>query len=249
MHVVDVIEDLLVRLGTSWVLWLLFSLFLVCVAVAIERWVYFRSKDGDVHAIAAGLDANLLRGNIKGALRALKPMQSVGAIVARAGLRLAPRGARAAEKGMRGAISVERKALDARLVYLGTLRTAAPLVGLFGTVVAAILPFAELGRSGAALGARPMSLVVFATIAALGKGLVSTAVGVGVGLVAVAAHAYFQRRTAELLDDADTVSNLVLANLTTQRPSSQTTGLVRSSGSRAPDEKSGSRKRPNPEAA
>lgn len=250
MHVVDVIEDLLVRLGTSWVLWLLFSLFVAGVVVAVERWVYFRSKEGDVHAIATELDANLARENIKAALRALRPMQSVGAIVARAGLRLAPRGARAAEKGMRGAISVERKALDARLAYLGTLRTAAPLVGLFGTVVAAILLFAELGRSGAALGARPMSLIVFASIAAaLGKALVSTAVGVGVALVAVVAHAYFQRRAAELLDDADTVSNLVLAYLTTRRPSSPTTGLVRSSGGPAPDEKSGSRKRPSPEAA
>jgi biopolymer transport protein ExbB len=242
MHVVDVIGDLLVRLGTTWVLWLLFLLFVTGAVVAVERWVYFRSKNGDVHAIATALDASLSRRNIKAALRTLRPLQSVGAIVARAGLRLAPRGARAAEKGMHGAISVERKALAARLVYLGGLRVGAPLVGAFGTVVAAILALAELGRSSPA---NQLGLAFIA--AALARALVSTAVGLGVALPAVAAHAYFQRRTAEFLDDADTVSNLVLAYLTTRTPSP----LVHSSGrsGRGTDDKSGSRKRPSPEAA
>jgi len=245
MHVVDVIGDLLVRLGTAWVLWLLFLLFVTGAVVAVERWVYFRSKNDDVHAIAAALDASLSRQNLKAALRTLKPLQSVGAIVARAGLRLAPRGARAAEKGMRGAISVERKALAARLVYLGGLRVGAPLVGAFGTVVGAILALAELGRSSPA---NQLGLAFIA--AALAKALVSTAMGLGVAVLAVAAHAYFRRRTAEFLDDADTVSNLVLAYLTTRTPSSPT-GLVHSSGrgGRGTDDKSGSRKRPNPEAA
>jgi biopolymer transport protein ExbB len=172
-------------------------------------------------------------------------MQSVSAIVARAGLRLAPRGSRAAEKGMRGAISIERKALDARLVYLGGLRLGAPLLGVLGTAVAAILACVELGRSSAAHGGRPGNELVFAAVAvALGKILVPAAMGVAVALPAVAAHAYFQRRIAELLDDADALSNLVLTYLTTQRPSP-----VSSSGRRAPDEKSGSRKRPSPEAA
>ena len=250
MHVVDVIEDLLIRLGTAWVLWLLFSLFVVGAVVTVERWVYFRAKDADVHAIAAVLDASLSKQNIKAALRTLRPLQSVGAIVARAGLRLAPRGARAAEKGMRGAISVERKALAARLVYLGGLRLGAPLVGVFGSVVAAILAFAELGRSSAAFGAHPVNQLWLAFMAAaLAKALVSTAVGMGVALAAVAAHAYFQRRTAEFLDDADTVSNLVLAYLTTRTPWSPTTLVSSGRRGRGTDDKSGSRKRPNPEAA
>jgi biopolymer transport protein ExbB len=247
MHVIDVIEDALIRLGPSWVPWLLFSLFVVGLAVTIERWVYFRSKDVDVHAIAAALDASLAKGNIRAARRALRPMRSVSAIVARAGLRLAPRGPRAAEKGMRGALSLERKALDARLVYLGALRIGAPLLGAFGSVLGAIVALSELGRPNLVGGASSAALAVVG--AALGKALVATAVGVAIALPAVAAHAYFERRVAELLDDADAVSNLVLTYLTTRKPSSPPTGLVQSPGRGAPDEKSGSRKRPSPEAA
>ena len=246
MHVIDVIEDALIHLGPSWVPWLLFSLFVVGLAVTIERWMYFRAKDVDVHAIAAALDANLAKGNIRAARRALRPMQSVSAIVARAGLRLAARGPRAAEKGMRGAISVERKALDARLVYLGALRIGAPLLGMFGTVLGAILALSELGRPNL-VGGTSSGAALAVVGAALGKTLVATAAGVAIALPAVAAHAYFERRVAELLDDADAVSNLVLTYLTTRKP--PPTGLVQSPGRGAPDEKSGSRKRPSPEAA
>ena len=49
---------------------------------------------------------------------------------------------------------------------------------------------------------------------AVAEALVATAVGIGVALPAVAAHNYFQRRIAVLLDDAETLSNLTLAYLT-----------------------------------
>jgi biopolymer transport protein ExbB len=182
-------------------------------AIAIERLLYFRSKVDDVRALAAELDAHLAAGARDAALAALAPRRSVGAAIARAGLRLAPRGVVAAEKGMQSAIAAERQTLERRLAYLGTLGNNAPFVGLFGTVIGVILAFEELGRAGATATGGTGQIASAAVMGAIAEALVATAVGIGVALPAVAAYNYFQRRITGLLDEAEILSNLVLAYL------------------------------------
>jgi biopolymer transport protein ExbB len=214
MNTVETIKDLFVRSGASWVLWLLFALSAGSLAIALERWLFFRSKDDDVRALAAELDVHLSSGSIAAGLETLRSLRTVGAAVARAGLRLAPRGPAAAEKGMQSATSAERKALEARLAYLGTLGNNAPFVGLFGTVIGVILAFEQLGQATGSAGTGAASQVASAAVmAAIAEALVATAVGIGVALPAVAAYNYFQRRIATMLDDAETLSTLVLAYL------------------------------------
>jgi biopolymer transport protein ExbB len=214
MDMAFTVKELLLHAGPSWVLWLLFGLSAASVGVALERWLFFRSKDQDVRSLAAELDAHLSSGALPAALDVMRPLRSVGATVARAGLRLAPRGAAAAEKGMQSATSAERKGLEARLAFLGTLGNNAPFVGLFGTVLGIILAFEQLGRATGAGGAGVVGQVASAAVmSAIAEALVATAVGIGVALPAVAAYNYFQRRIAGILDDAETLSSLVLAYL------------------------------------
>lgn len=214
MHTVEVIKNLFVQFGAGWVLWLLFALSAGSVAVAVERWLFFRTKQDDVRALAAELDAHLASGATAAALESLRSLRSVAASVARAGLRLAPRGPAAADKGMQSAISAERKQLEARLVYLGTLGNNAPFIGLFGTVIGVILAFEQLGHAQGSAGSGAASQVASAAVmAAIAEALVATAVGIGVALPAVAAYNFFQRRIAMLMDDAETLSNLLLAYL------------------------------------
>lgn len=228
MTTVETIKHLFVQAGASWVLWLLFALSAGSLAIALERWLFFRSKDDDVRALAAELDAHLSNGSVDAALEALRPLGSVAAAVARAGLRLAPRGPAAAEKGMQSAIAAERKALEARLAYLGTLGNNAPFVGLFGTVIGVILAFEELGTAAGAAGTGAASQVASAAVmSAIAEALVATAVGIGVALPAVAAYNYFQRRIATVLDDAETLSTLVLAYLVSE-PTTAPSARVRS---------------------
>jgi biopolymer transport protein ExbB len=219
MNTVETIKDLFIQFGASWVLWLLFALSAGSFGIVLERWLFFRTKDDDVRALAAELDAHLSSGSTAAALEALRPLRSVGAAVARAGLRLAPRGAAAAEKGMQSATSAERKALEARLAYLGTLGNNAPFIGLFGTVIGIILAFEQLGHATGTAGTGAASqLASAAVMSAIAEALVATAVGIGVALPAVAAYNYFQRRIATLLDDAETLSALVLAYLVSVVP-------------------------------
>jgi biopolymer transport protein ExbB len=229
MNTVETIKELFVQAGASWVLWLLFALSAGSLGIVIERWLFFRSKDDDVRALACELDAHLSNGSASRALEALRSLRSVGAAVASAGLRLAPRGPVAAEKGMQSATAAERKALEARLVYLGTLGNNAPFIGLFGTVIGVILAFDQLGQATGTAGTGATSQVASAGVmSAIAEALVATAVGIGVALPAVAAYNYFQRRIAAMLDDAETLSALVLAYLVSDSSTDLAGAKVRS---------------------
>ncbi|HYD47000.1 MAG TPA: MotA/TolQ/ExbB proton channel family protein [Terriglobales bacterium] len=213
MDTVEVIKDLLVRFGAGWVLWLLFLLSAISVAIAIERAMYFRRKGADIRQLAQTLDRLLPSASLAASLAALQEHPSAAATVASAGLRLRDRGVEAAEKGMRGALAMERKGLEMRLAFLGTLGNNAPFIGLFGTVIGVILAFHELGQATAATGGAANQAASAAVMSAISEALVATAVGIGVALPAVAAYNFFQRQIAVLLDDAEALMNLVLAYL------------------------------------
>jgi len=214
MSTVEVIKHLFVEFGAGWVLWLLFGLSALSVLVCLERWLFFRAKSEGVRELAARLDGHLSRGAFDSALEVLEPSSSVSAAVARAGLKLAGRGSHAADRGMQSALALERKGLEGRLAYLGTLGNNAPFIGLFGTVIGVILAFEELGQATSTAGTGAASQVASAAVmAAIAEALVATAVGIAVALPAVAAYNYFQRRSTLLLDEAEALANLVLAYL------------------------------------
>ena len=216
MEIVLFLKNLLVSTGTAWVLWLLVALSVGSIGVIVERWLVFRSRSADLRAITGKLDEVLARGDRGGALRILEEAPSLPARVASAGLRLAEHGPEAAHRGMESAIAVERSFLAARLAYLGTLGNNAPFVGLFGTVIGVILAFDHLGTETGATAAAGQAAST-AVMAAIAEALVATAGGIGVALPAVAAYNYFQRRIATMLGDAEALSKLVRAYLSSQR--------------------------------
>jgi len=216
MEIVLFLKNLLVSTGTAWVLWLLVALSVGSIGVIVERWLVFRSRSADLRALTGKLDAALSRGDRNGALQILEEAPSMPARVATAGLRLAEHGPEAAHRAMESAMAVERSTLDARLAYLGTLGNNAPFVGLFGTVIGVILAFDHLGTETGATAAAGQAAST-AVMAAIAEALVATAVGIGVALPAVAAYNFFQRRIATMLGDAEALSKLVLAYLSSER--------------------------------
>ncbi|MET0403897.1 MAG: MotA/TolQ/ExbB proton channel family protein [Cystobacter sp.] len=213
MPIVEIIKNVFVQWGANWVLWLLFALSLVSLGVIVERWLVFRGKQDGLRELTETLESSLASGDFDGALAKLERRTSLGAMVARAGLRLAPRGMVAADKGMQSALAIERSTLENRLAYLGTLGNNAPFVGLFGTVIGVLLAFEALGHAPSAVAARGPQVASSAVMAAIAEALVATAVGIGVALPAVAAYNYFQRRITRMLADAEALTNLVLAYL------------------------------------
>lgn len=216
MNVVEAVEQVCLRFGSAWVMWLLFALSAVSVGVIVERWLYFRGRIGE-RGLVRRLDVALADDDEDAAFALLRGSGAVSCRVAEAGLRLRLRGVAAAERAMQSAEAAERALLDRRLAVLGTLGNNAPFVGLLGTVIGVVSAFDELGRaSGAtATGLGPSAAVM----GAIAEALVATAVGIAVALPAVAAYNYFQARVVAALDESEAVSKLVLAYLSTNHPS------------------------------
>jgi biopolymer transport protein ExbB len=216
---VEAIKAFFIASGATWVMWLLFALSAGSLAIALERFLAFRARSGDLGALAEQLDQRLAKRDLDGAITLLATSPATAAAIARAGLRLAHLGPAAAEKAMASATALERSRLEARLAYLGTVGNNAPFVGLFGTVIGVIQAFEELGHGapghgGASSAAQVASQAVMGSIA---EALVATAVGIAVALPAVALYNVLQRRVVGILAGADVLTNLVLAYLSADR--------------------------------
>lgn len=214
MKSIDFVQQILLRSGTAWVLWLLGALSVVSIAIIIERWLFLRARDCEPQALAKSIRAHLVRRNFAAAAEELGKTRSVAAAVAAAGLQLADLGPEAVEKSMQSAIAIERGLLERWLAYLGTVGNNAPFIGLFGTVIGVIGAFEALGHGAASqvpgAGATGQ-LASQAVMTSIAEALVATAVGIFVALPAVAAFNYFQRRIASLLLGTDALANLVIA--------------------------------------
>ncbi|HET6281396.1 MAG TPA: MotA/TolQ/ExbB proton channel family protein [Polyangia bacterium] len=216
MTTVEAIKNIFIGSGAGWVLWLLGALSVVSIAIAVERWFCYRSKAGNLRALAVTLDRRLAAGEVDGAIADLQQSPAVAASIAAAGLRLAPLGPAAVDRAMQSATALEKSLLEKRLAYLGTLGNNAPFIGLFGTVIGVIQAFEELGHGapGHGMAASAAGQVASqAVMSGIAEALVATAVGIAVALPAVATYNYLQRRVASLIASADVLSNLVLAYL------------------------------------
>jgi biopolymer transport protein ExbB len=216
MNAVEAVKQVLIGSGAAWVLWFLAALSVASLAIALERWLFYRTRDGSVAALAQDLDRRLTKGDIEGAIADLGRSRAVAASIAAAGLRLARLGPDAVAKAMESATALERNLLERRLVYLGTLGNNAPFVGLFGTVVGVIHAFEELGHAAPGHAGGPSAAAQIASqgvMTAVAEALVTTAVGIAVALPAIALYNYLQRRVATLLCESEALSSLVLAYL------------------------------------
>jgi biopolymer transport protein ExbB len=82
------------------------------------------------------------------------------------------------------------QAMRRNIWILGTIGSAAPFIGLFGTVVGIMRAFHSMAEAGAG---------GFAVVAAgISEALVATALGLAVAILAVAVYNYFQVRLSEL---------------------------------------------------
>jgi biopolymer transport protein ExbB len=195
------------------VLWLLFALSFLSVAVAIERALVFRRTLGDVSTLVPTLRKLLQGSDREGALRLLEASRSAPARVVAAGLLEADSGAAAAEEAMAAAIGLERKRLERRLLFLGTVGNNAPFVGLLGTVIGVVGAFDALGKPQAMVAAMATSLAPERVMGTIAEALVATAVGLVVAIPAVAVFNYFQGRVTAAIGDAETLGHVLLAHL------------------------------------
>ena len=183
---------------------------LVSLAVVYDRWLAFSAnRKVDTRALRAKI-GSLLRGNkVTEAIQECENSRGPIASVLLAGLRsyhqLHEKGESSetmrlvvgevmSEYGAQ-AMSVVNKRLD----VLTTIATAAPLLGMTGTVTGMIASFAGLAEAGSMGGGGEVA-------AGISEALVTTAVGLIVALFAVIPQSVFNRWSDEIELEIDEVS-------------------------------------------
>jgi biopolymer transport protein TolQ len=101
----------------------------------------------------------------------------------------------AAHRAMRRATEIEVARMERYLPFLATTASAAPFIGLFGTVVGIMSAFHGIGEQGSA------SLAVVAP--GISEALIATAAGLGAAIPAVMGYNFFINRTRRLATEMD----------------------------------------------
>jgi biopolymer transport protein ExbB len=205
----------MVQSGAEWVLWALIALSVVSLAIGIERWLLFRKLEGDFPAHVRDMHRLLRGGETERAEELALSYKTVDGNVVAAGLEEAARGPEAAEEAMAAALGLERRRLERRLLFLGTVGNNAPFVGLLGTVIGVVGAFEELGKPQAMSGAMAAAagLAPERVMGTIAEALVATAVGLLVAIPAVLAFNSLQARVNGMLQDAETLGHVLLSHL------------------------------------
>lgn len=189
-------------LGVDWVLWLLLILSVISLAVAGERWWYFKKNSASLASVQSALKAAL--SGTKGQLTGLRGLE---ANVLREALDHLEDGPDALEEIIAASLSQERAKFDKNLGFLGTLGNNAPFIGLFGTVLGIIGAFNTL-KSGLS-GDTGQNEMIMGSIS---EALVATAVGLLVAIPAVISFNLFKGTIRERAGNAKSLSHRILAH-------------------------------------
>lgn len=226
---IERITNLMIDSGSAWVLWTLFALSFLCVAVSLERLINFQRTRADLVGMVPELRKLLHASDYTKAAELLERRPSVPGRVVAAGLIEANGGPEAASEAMAAAMGLERKRLEQRLVFLGTVGNNAPFVGLLGTVIGIVGAFDALGKpqaAGAAVSAAMSAVAPERVMSTIAEALVATAVGLVVAIPAVAVFNYFQARVSALVSDAETLGHVLLSHLQSRASSGDLSNRV-----------------------
>lgn len=176
---------------------------LVSLAVVYDRWMAFRAnRKIDTRALRSKVLAYLRANNLAGAISECESARGPIASVLLAGLRsyeqLHAKGESSETMRMVVAQVMEDYAAQAmgvvtkRLDVLTTVATAAPLLGMTGTVTGMITSFSGLADAGSVSGSGG------AVAGGIAEALVTTAVGLIIALSAVIPQSIFNRWSDEI---------------------------------------------------
>jgi biopolymer transport protein ExbB/TolQ len=199
-------------LTSAAVLYVLLGLSVLSIGVIIERWWFFRRRRDDFDALSDALRKALAKGDVPAARKLLKDSPSVEASIIAEALEWWDEGSESVEQILVKAVRQRRKKFEAGLLFLGTLGNNAPFIGLFGTVLGIVTAFRELGTAQMGAMGNVMS--------GIAEALISTAVGILVALPAVIFYNVFQKKGADVEEQAGALGNVVLASMLSHKEGS-----------------------------
>jgi biopolymer transport protein TolQ len=202
--------------GATAVLYLLLALSVFSVGVVLERWFYFFRRKFDLVVTAGSIDKKLRAGDLKGARKELSEMRAVEAEVVSDALAVYEDGPDSVQEIVQKGIRQRRKSFESGLLFLGTLGSNSPFVGLFGTVLGVVAAFKELGAASAAATASGGGMGN--VMSGIAEALIATAVGILVAIPAVIAYNLFQKKCNDIEENTAALTNQVMAVMKAKAP-------------------------------
>lgn len=177
---------------------------LLTLAVAIERWFFYKKNRRDVVQFIHRLQRELQRGSLDNAQLVSAQLGGIVGEVSEEGLRVLAEQPESFERSYDITAALASRKLEKNLPILGTIATIAPYLGLFGTVVRILITFGELSKASSQTGAPEIMF-------GIGSALIATALGLGVAIAAVALNNYFQSTVNRYEDDFQLLKLLFLS--------------------------------------
>ena len=156
---------------------------ILTIAVAINRFSYYKKNERNIGEFIQTLQKALVKNNIGAAQRASVQLGGIVSEMVDEGLRIYTEQRAGFSRAYDISSSLAVRKLEKGLTILGTIGGVAPFLGLFGTVVRILYTFQDLAVQG------NQSSAVATGIA---SALIATALGLGVAIVAVILYNYFQ---------------------------------------------------------
>ena len=183
------------------VMYLLLLCSFLVVAIAVERFIYYREMQTDAGALARNLAPALERADWDAALTVCRQSGGAAGSIAEKGILSLQRGGSHLEGVLEGEASLLAAKLRENLSHLDTIITMAPLLGLLGTVIGMIGSFSVLNVKGG----QPLAIT-----GGVGEALVATAAGLCVATIALTVHSYFSHRLDQQITGIVQVCNQIL---------------------------------------
>jgi biopolymer transport protein ExbB/biopolymer transport protein TolQ len=192
------------------VLYVLIGLSVLSIGVIIERWWFFRRRSDNLTKLGDDMKKALANGDIAAVKNRLAASKSVEAEIVAEAVDWYNEGPESVEQILVKASRVRRKKFEAGLLFLGTLGNNAPFIGLFGTVLGIVTAFRELGSNqmGAGMGN---------VMSGIAEALLATAVGILVALPAVIFYNVFQKKGADVEEQAAALGNVIIASMRAEK--------------------------------
>ena len=168
--------------GGGWVIWALILSSVGALAVVYDRWKLLKDERAALDALRAPVLAAAASGEPEAADKALKAHPGAAARIL------------SETANLEAALADEKRHLEGRLLWLGTLGNNAPFIGLFGTVLGVIKAFHDLAESGAGPEV---------VMAGLSEALVATAVGLLVAIPCVLAFNVLSKSVRDILSESE----------------------------------------------
>ena len=174
------------------VMWPLLACSITVIAIAIERFIYYKSVDSGA-AFASRYCAAVRSGDFavatelarKGSGQCAQMLADVTAVA----------GGKAEKSAfLESRAGIFMATLRDKLDYLGIIVTMSPLLGLLGTIVGMIGAFSIFNVEAGA----PMAIT-----GGIGEALIATATGLCVAILSLCAHSYFAHRMDNMITDME----------------------------------------------